>query len=67
MGGEGLAVDANGNVYLAAGQIFVYSPEGKELGVIEVPERPTSLAFGGSDGKTLFITARTSLYSVRIR
>ena len=66
-GGEGLAVDAAGNVYLAAGQIFVYSPHGKSLGAIEVPERPTSLALGGQDGKTLFITARTSLYSIRIK
>ena len=66
-GGEGLAVDAAGNLYLAAGQIFVYSPDGKQLGTIEVPERPTSLAFGGKDGKTLFITARTSLYSIRLK
>jgi sugar lactone lactonase YvrE len=64
-GGEGVAVDALGNVYVAAGRIYVYSPSGALMGTIEVPERPTQLAFGGRDGRTLFITARTSLYSVR--
>jgi sugar lactone lactonase YvrE len=66
-GGEGLAVDAEGNVYLAAGQIYVYSPAGKWIDTIEVPERPLQLAFGGQDGATLFIAARTSLYAVRTR
>jgi sugar lactone lactonase YvrE len=66
-GGEGLAVDAQGNVYLAAGQIEVYSPAGTLIDTIEVPERPTQVAFGGKDGRTLFIAARASLYSVRTR
>ena len=66
-GGEGLAVDARGNVYIAAGQIFVYDPSGREIDTIEVPERPVQLAFGGPDGKTLLIAARTSLYGIRTR
>jgi sugar lactone lactonase YvrE len=66
-GGEGVAVDARGNVYIAAGQIYVYDPAGKEIDRIDVPERPIQLAFGGKDGRTLFIAARTSLYSVRTR
>jgi sugar lactone lactonase YvrE len=66
-GGEGVAVDAEGNVYLAAGQIYVYSPWGVLIDTIETPERPIQLAFGGQDGRTLFIAARTSLYSVRTR
>ncbi len=66
-GGEGLAVDAAGNVYLAAGQIYVYSPAGRLMDTIEVPERPTQIVFGGKDRRTLFITARTSLYGVRTR
>ena len=66
-GGEGLAVDAAGRVYLAAGQIRVFDPTGKRAGVIEVPQRPTGLVFGGPDRKTLFITARSALYGVRIR
>ena len=64
-GGEGTAVDAAGNVYIAAGQIYVYSPAGKLIDTIEVPERPLQLAFGGKDGRTLFIPARTSLYAIR--
>jgi len=66
-GGEGVAVDAAGNVYLAAGQIYVYSPAGRLLDTIDVPERPTQIAFGGRDRRTLFIAARSSLYSVRTR
>jgi sugar lactone lactonase YvrE len=66
-GGEGVAVDAAGNVYLAAGQIYVYDPGGKLIDTIETPERPIQLAFGGKEGRTLFIAARSSLYSVRTR
>ena len=66
-GGEDLAVDAEGNVYLAAGQIYVYNPAGKLIDTIEVPERPLQLVFGGKDGSTLFIAARTSLFAVRTR
>jgi hypothetical protein len=66
-GGEGVAVDARGNVYIAAGQVYVYDSSGKQLGIIEVPERPLQLVFGGKDRHTLFIPARTSLYSLRTR
>jgi sugar lactone lactonase YvrE len=66
-GGEGLAVDNEGNVYIAAGQIFVHNPSGQLIDTITVPERPSQLAFGGADGKTLFIAARTSLYAVQLR
>jgi len=66
-GGEGLAVDSRGRVYLAAGHVRVFDPAGKPLGTIEVPQRPTSLALGGPDRLTLFITARSALYSVRVR
>ena len=63
-GEAGVAVDKAGNVYIAAGNVFVYDAKGKKIDTIEVPERPASLVFGGKDGKTLFITARTSLYKV---
>jgi len=66
-GGEGVAVDEPGHVYLAAGQIHVYDPSGRFIETIEVPERPLQVAFGGPDGRTLFIPARTSLYAVRTR
>ena len=66
-GEGGVAVDERGNVYVAAGNIFVYDPSGRQIDLIEVPERPTSLVFGGKDRQTLFITARSSLYAVRTR
>jgi sugar lactone lactonase YvrE len=66
-GAEGVTVDSRGNVYIAAGQIFVYDSTGKPIDTIEVPERPVQLVFGGADHQTLFISARSSLYSVRTR
>ena len=66
-GGESVTADSRGNVYIAAGQIYAYDPTGKLIDTIDVPERPIQLVFGGADHKTLFIVARTSLYSVRMR
>jgi sugar lactone lactonase YvrE len=66
-GGEGLTVDERGNVYIAAGQVFVYNPSGALIDTIEVPERPSQLLFGGNDRKTLFILARSSVYAVQTR
>jgi hypothetical protein len=66
-GGEAVTTDSQGNVYLAAGQVYVYDPAGKLIDTIEIPERPLQLVFGGKDGQTLFIPARTSLYAVRTR
>jgi hypothetical protein len=66
-GGESLAQDADGNVYLAAGQIFVYSPTGTLLGSIDVPERPHDILFGGKDRRTLYLLSDHSLYAVRMR
>ena len=62
-GGESAAVDAAGNVYVANGQIFVYGPDGKEIGRIDVPERPLQLIFGGEGGRTLFILTHRALYA----
>jgi sugar lactone lactonase YvrE len=64
-GGESVTTDSKGNVYLAAGQIFVYRPDGSQIGTIDVPERPIDIVFS-KDGGTLYILARTSLYSVEI-
>jgi hypothetical protein len=66
-GGEYVTVDEKGNVYIAAGQVFVYDPSGHLIDTIEIPERPSQLLFGGSDGHTLFILARSSLYAVQTR
>jgi hypothetical protein len=66
-GEAGVAVDSQGNVYVAAGQIFVYDSTGRPIDCIEVPERPNALVFGGKDRQTLFIAARGSLYAVRTK
>jgi sugar lactone lactonase YvrE len=66
-GGSSLVQDADGNVFLAAGQVLVYNPEGKQIDRIDVPERPIDLIFGGPDRRTLYILSHSSLYSVRTR
>ena len=66
-GGECVAVDARGNVYVANGEIFVYSPQGKQIAEIDVPERPLDLVFGGEDHKTLFILAHHALFAAHVR
>jgi gluconolactonase len=67
-GSDGMAVDVNGNLYTThRGKIHIYDANGNELEQIDVPESPANVCFGGDDFKTLFITARTSLYSVRMK
>jgi Pectate lyase superfamily protein/SMP-30/Gluconolactonase/LRE-like region len=66
-GGESLAQDADGNIYLAAGQIYAYSPQGKLLGTLDVPERPHDILFGGKDRRTLYLLSDHSIYAVRLR
>jgi outer membrane protein assembly factor BamB len=62
----GTAVDANGNVYIADGHIYVYDKEGTLKNEIRVPERPSSITFGGANNDILFITARSGFYAVKI-
>ena len=64
-GGDGLTIDTQGNLYITSALgIQVVSPDGKILGIIAVPEQPANVTFGGPDHRTLFITARKSLYAV---
>ena len=63
---DGIRCDAEGRVWSSAGDgVHVFAPDGKLLGKVLVPESPANLCFGGDDGKTLFITARTSLYAIK--
>ncbi len=65
---DALKVDLRGNVYSQGeGGMWIVSPQGKHIGTIIVPERPTSHAFGDADGKTLYITARTSVYRIKLK
>ncbi|NQT26217.1 SMP-30/gluconolactonase/LRE family protein [candidate division KSB1 bacterium] len=63
----GSAVDEDGNLYVANGQIYIYNPDGEQIGMIKVPERPSTIQFGGMDRNILFITARSSLYAVKVK
>lgn len=63
---EGLAIDAEGRVYVATvAGVQVYSRTAEYLGAISVPRVPSNLAFGGTDRRTLYITARSALYRIR--
>ena len=66
-GSDGMTVDVKGNLYTTHGKVHVYNADGKKLETIDVPEGPANVTFGGDDYKTLFITAKTSLYSVRMK
>ena len=64
---DGLKVDRSGNLYVCGpGGIWVLSPEGEQLGILRLPEDPHNLAWGDEDGKTLYVTALTSIYRIRL-
>jgi gluconolactonase len=63
---DGLKLDEKGNFYLAATELVVYTPQGKLLKSIEMAEKPSNLAFGDPDYQTLFITARSSVFRMRL-
>jgi gluconolactonase len=65
---DGMKVDVEGRVYCTGpGGTWVFTPDGTRLGVIRTPEVPANLAFGGPDLRTLFFTARTSVYTLRAK
>jgi gluconolactonase len=65
---DGIKVDTAGNVYVTGPfGIWVVSAAGKHLGTILEPHRPANLAFGGPDGKTLFITSRPGLSRIQLK
>lgn len=63
-GGDGMSLDVQGNVYLATDKVRVFSPAGAEIASFDIPERPSNMTFAGADRRTLFITARTSVYTL---
>ena len=67
VGPDGMAVDLDGNLFVAADNgIAVFAPDGEPWDVIAVPRTPANCAFGGADGRTLYITAREGLYRLRL-
>jgi gluconolactonase len=65
-GSDGVTLDERGNLYLTSDKITVYDKTGKKLEEIPVPQVPANVTFGGIDGKLLFITARTSIYGLKM-
>ncbi|WP_051669637.1 SMP-30/gluconolactonase/LRE family protein [Bryobacter aggregatus] len=63
----GLRTDEKGNLYIAANHVLIYSPNGKLLHTLHVSDKPSNLAFGEADLMTLFITAKTSVYRVKLK
>jgi gluconolactonase len=65
---DGMKVDVEGRVYCTGpGGCWVFEPSGKLLGIIRLPEIPANCAWGGPDNRTMFFTARTSVYSLRMK
>lgn len=65
-GSDGMTIDEKGNIYLTMGKVWVFSPQGDLIREIELPESPSNICFGGKNKKTLFITARTSVYTLEM-
>ena len=65
---DGIRVDKNGNLYGSGpGGVWILSTEGKHLGTVKIPEVVSNVAWGDADGKTLYITASTSLYRIKLK
>ncbi len=65
---DGLRVDKKGNIYSSGpGGVWIITPEGKHIGTIKVPEVVSNVAWGDKDGKTLYITASTSLFRIKLK
>lgn len=65
-GSDGMTIDNQGNVYLTSGKVWVYSPKGELIQEIAIPENPANVCFGGKKRDILFITARKSVYTLRM-
>ena len=65
---DGIKVDQEGNLYGSGpGGLWIISPEGKHIGTIKLPERAANCAWGDADGKTLYITASSSVYRIQLK
>ena len=65
---DGMKGDQNGNLYSAGpGGVWIFSPDGKHLGTIDIPEKVGNVAWGGSDHKTLYVAASSSIYRISLK
>ena len=67
LGSDGMTLDERGNLYLTRGAVQIFNGNGQKIGQIDVPESPANVCFGGAEGRTLFITARTGFYAVDMK
>lgn len=66
-GSDGMTIDEKGNIYLTFGKVLIFNPAGEKIGEIELPESPSNLCFAGRKRNILFITARTSVYTIKMK
>jgi gluconolactonase len=65
---DGMKVDQSGNIYSAGpGGVWIFSPEGKHLGTLDIPERVGNVAWGGADHKTIYVAASSSIYRITLK
>ena len=65
---DGMKVDVEGNIYCTGSEgCWVFDASGKQLGIIRLPEIPANCAWGGPDNQTMLFTARTSVFSQRMK
>jgi gluconolactonase len=67
VGSDGMTIDDEGNLYLTSRGVLVFDKAGKQIERITVPEEPSNVTFGGKDRHLLFITARTSVYGLKMK
>lgn len=70
-GGDGMVLDIEGNIYLTAGEnelagVYIFAPNGEQLGFIPTGEPPGNCTFGGDELRTLYIAATSSLYAIEL-
>ncbi|MFQ5730351.1 MAG: SMP-30/gluconolactonase/LRE family protein [Planctomycetaceae bacterium] len=66
-GSDGMTLDEKGNLYLTRGAVVVFNPRGEKIAELRFPEGPANVTFAGKDRKTLFVTARRGIYSLRMQ
>ena len=65
---DGMKVDVEGRVYCTGSEgVWVFEPQGNHMGIIRFPEIPANCAWGGSDRRTMFFTARHSIFTLRMK